>query len=66
MKRNVTASFHASLIWVSLNESMSIMHRVSENEPLLYMNRIKTINVSARDTVSGSFKTLIPNRRAWN
>ena len=45
---------------------MSIMHRVSENEPLLYMNRIKTINLSARDTVSGSFKTLIPNRRAWN
>ena len=40
------------------------MHRVSENEPLLYMNRIKTINVSARDTVNSPFKTLIPNRRA--
>lgn len=49
---------------ISLNESMSIMHRVSENVPLLYMNRIKTINVSARDTVNSPFKTLIPNRRA--
>lgn len=36
---------------------MSIMHRVSENQPLLYMSRIKTINVSARDTVSSPFKT---------